>query len=287
MRDDRLLPLLGYDVQLAAALDSRHYAQLRSVVTGWLCALFLVSWPIGYVFWLTEHSTLLATLGPVGAYLLCLNLLRVAVAGGGAGASFSLRQVTEWRPGWVPSIFLCVLAFIVAQPAHLLFTHHAHAAQVAERRAELIALHATLSEVPGVATSDAFTASLATCEFAVYRLQLLWAAPTSAARFTALYGLLVLVPVFWTRYIALGALRAYERLRYSQVVSHKLQASTATEVQVKHELSRWITAERVTPAEAPTVRGHRGPDPNYVTSALSAPRQARRSQLILKWRAWE
>lgn len=286
MRDDRLLPLLGYDVRLAAALDPRLYAQLRTVVVGWLCALFLVSWPVGYVFWLTEHSTLLATLAPVGAYLLCLNLLRVAVAGGGAGASFSLDQVTQWRPGWVPSIFLCVLAFLVAQPAHLLFTHHEHAALVAARRDELIAMHATLSEVPGVATSDAFTASLAACEFAVYRLQLLWSAPTSAARFTALYGILVLVPVFWTRYIALEALRAYERLRYAQVVRHKLSAGAQTNVSIRRELARWM-GSTPTPTSTDTTRAQRSPDPSYIASALAAPRRAQRAQLILKWRAWE
>lgn len=285
MRDDRLLPLLGYDVQLAAELDPRLYAQLRSVVTGWLGALLLVSWPIGYVFWLTEHSTLLATLGPIGAYLLCLNLLRVAVAGGGVGASFSLRQVAEWRPGWVPSIFLCVLACLVAQPAHLLLTHHAHAAQVAARRAVLIAMHAASSEAPDVAGSDAFTASLKACEFVVYRLQLLWSSPTSAVRFTALYGMLVLVPVFWTRYVALEGLRAYERLRYEQLVRHKLRASAETDADVERELSRWITPQAWSPLTAS--HSKRGPAPSYVTAALAAPRQARRAQLILRWRAWE
>lgn len=285
MRDDRLLPLLGYDVQLAAQLAPRFYTQLRSVVTGWLCALFLVSWPIGYVLWLTEHSTLMATLGPVGAYLLCLNLLRVAVAGGGAGASFSLRQVAEWQPGWVPSLFLCVLACLVAQPAHLLFTHHEHSTQVAAHRAVLLAMHATVSEVPGVASADAFLASLNSCEFVVYRLQLLWSSPTNAVRFTALYGILVLVPVFWTRYVALEGLRAYERLRYGQVVRHQLQAGAETDLAVARELSRWVTPEAVPPPAASHSRP--GPDPSYVAAALAAPRQARRAQLILRWRAWE
>lgn len=280
MRDQRLLSLLGYDVRLAAALSPRHCTELRSVVTGWLCALFLVAWPIGYVFWLTEHSTLLATLSPVGVFLLCLNLLRVAVAGGGAGAGFSASEVAEWRPGLVPSVFLCVLACLVAQPAHLLFTHHEHAAQVAARRTELLAIHAAFSEIPGAATSDALTASLATCEFVVYRLQLLWASPSDAARFTALYGLLVLVPVFWTRYVALDALRAYEHLRYEQAVRRKLSTDIETARDVAAELARFgATPPR---HEATNLEW----DPLYIAAALNAPRRVRHTQSILKWRAW-
>jgi hypothetical protein len=167
---------------------------------------------------------------------------------------------------------------LVAQPAHLLFTHHEHAARVAAHRDGLIALHASLSEVPGVATADAFTASLAACEFAVFRLQLLWTAPTSAARFTALYCVLVLVPVFWTRYVALEALRAYERRRYEQVVRHKLQASAETNADVKRELLRWFMPDETPSPELEVGRVD-------VAAVLAAARQAQQAQLILKWRA--
>lgn len=284
MLDDRLLPLLGYDLRLAASLTPAQLAQLRSVVTGWLGALFLVAWPVGYVFWLTEHSTLLATVGPIGAFLLCLNLLRVAVAGGGTGAAFSREQVAEWRPGWVPSVFLCVLACLVAQPAHLLFTHHDHAALVATRRDELSALHALVAGVPGATSVAAFVNSLADCEFAVYRLQLLWGNPTSAARFTALYGVLVLVPVFWTRYIALDALRAYEALRYAQVLRHKLQASEANRRDIHEALEPWLT---YAPPAPDSMTDTRSTDIGFeARSVLTSPRRAKRSQLILKWREW-
>lgn len=284
MLDDRLLPLLGYDLRLAANLTPAQLAQLRSVVTGWLCALFLVAWPLGYVFWLTEHSTLLATLGPIGAYLLCLNLLRVAVAGGGTGAAFSRKQVAEWQPGLVPSVFLCVLACLVAQPAHLLFTHHDHAALVASHRAELSALHGLVASVPDATSVDAFASSLANCEFAVFRLQLLWANPTSAARFTALYGILVLVPVFWTRYVALGALRAYEALRYAQVLQRKHLATETIRRDIHAALAHWPS---YAPAGATSVADSGSSALGIdVSAALAAPRRARRSQLILKWRDW-
>lgn len=284
MLDDRLLPLLGYDLRLAASLTPAQLAQLRSVVTGWLGALFLVAWPVGYVFWLTEHSTLLATVGPIGAYLLCLNLLRVAVAGGGTGAAFSPEQVAEWRPGVVPSVFLCVLACLVAQPAHLLFTHHDHAALVAARRTELSALHALVAAVPDATSVEAFANSLAECEFAVYRLQLLWTNPTSATRFTALYGILVLVPVFWTRYIALDALRAYEALRYAQVVRRKHDAREATRRDIHEVLTPWPS---YAPHAADNMTDTRSPNAGEGARAvLTAPRRAKRSQLILKWREW-
>lgn len=283
MRDERLLSLLGYDVRLAAALSPRHCAQLRSVVTGWLCALFLVAWPIGHVVWLTEHSTLLATLTFLGVFLLCLNLLRVAVAGGGAGAGFSASEVAQWRPGLVPSVFLCVLACLVAQPAHLLFTQQEHAALVAARRAELLTIHTTFSEVRGATGSDSLTASLETCEFVVYRLQLLWNSPSDAARFTALYGLLVLVPVFWTRYVALDSLRAYEHLRYQQAVRLKLLTDIETARDVAAALTRFGVAATSHGGAPPTKHVWA---PLCITAALSAPRRVLRTQPILKWRAW-
>lgn len=281
MARDWLLPLLGYDDRLASQLTSSEADQLRSVAVGWLIALFLVAWPLGYVFWLTEHSSLLATLGPLGVYALCLNLLRVAVAGGGAGPGFSANQVESWRPGLVPSVFLFVIACLMAQPAQLLLTHHEHAAAVHALRTELVAAHSALMPDATLSPSAAFAASLERCEFVVFRLQQLWSSPSSAARFTALYGVLVLVPVYWSRFVALSALRAYEKLRYLQARSVTERARATTREQIHQALGVWPTY-----AGAQTIDGQ-ATGAAWSREVLSADRRARRSQLILRWRAWE
>lgn len=293
MTRDPLLPLLGYDARLASELSPVAQGQLRSVVVGWLAVLVLLAWPLGYVFWLTEHSIVLAIIGAVSVYGLCLNLLRVAVAGGGAGVSFSPERVRGWRPGLVPPAFLLVMACLMAQPAHLLFSHDDHSAAVAARRVELLAKHVASvmnvdhpsSPAPNDTTHAApnsagsFTASLSECEFVVYRVQLLWRNPSSAVRFTALYALLVLIPVFWVRFVALEALRAYEWRRYREVLTHVLAGRTGTSGAVREVLSNWASY-----AAAQSFNDDAQHDLELTGRALSEPRRVPRSQPILRWR---
>lgn len=295
MTRDWLLPLLGYDVELASELSFEARGQLRSVCLGWLAVLVLLAWPLGYVFWLTEHSVWLATIAAVGVYALCLNLLRVAVAGGGAGLTFEPERVKQWTPGLVPPVFLLVMGCLMAQPAQLLLTHHDHRVAVEAKRTELLAKKAAmttrtaeLGQSPPHSPA-AFDVPLAECEFAVYRVQLLWRNPSSAARFTALYALLVLIPVFWSRFVALEALRAYEWRRYTQVILRAAEERKATAHTVFETLSAWATYVG-TPATAndgyPTGVVITDDSAQRTRRALSAPRRALRSQPILRWRNW-
>jgi hypothetical protein len=210
-----LLSLFGYDRKLVAELSHAECQRLGTIAAGWLLSLLLIAVPMGYSLWLVEHSLALACVVAVLTFALTLNLLRVAIAGGGLQAGSTAAQVRDYRPGLAPAVFVGLLGLIFAQPAQLPLDAAHLDPLIAQHREQLVAEHrARVETTPEVRSFDAYGAELASCEFVVRRLALLWQTPAQAARFTALYCLVVLLPALFGQYVAVGAVRKYQLLRY-------------------------------------------------------------------------
>lgn len=228
-----LLALFGYDAQLLAKLTHQERQRLGTIAAGWLLSLLMLAVPAGYVLWLIEHSLWLSLAVGAGCFALTLNLLRVSTAGGGLQAGSTRETARDYQPGLAPAVFVGLLGLIFAQPAQLPLSAARLDPLIAEHRQQLIEEHRTrVDAAPEVRSFDAYGAELAHCEFVVKRLALLWEAPASAARFTALYGLVVLLPAFFSQFIAIGAVRKYQLLRYAaaQRLLARERATLATRV---------------------------------------------------------
>jgi hypothetical protein len=210
-----LLSLFGYDRKLVAELSHAECQRLGTIAAGWLLSLSMIAVPMGYSLWLVEHSRLLSAVTALATFMLTLNLLRVATAGGGLQAGSTSSQVSHYRPGLAPAVFVGLLGLIFAQPAQLPLNAARLDPLIAEHREQLVAEHrARVEATPEVRSFDAYGAELASCEFVVRRMALLWQEPASAARFSALYCLVILLPAFFSQYVAVGAVRKYQLLRY-------------------------------------------------------------------------
>lgn len=214
-----LLSLFGYDDDLSSQLSLVDRQRLGTVAAGWLLSLLLLAIPAGYALWLIEHSWLLALVTGAGTFVLTLNLLRVATAGGGLQAGSSAEQLREYRPGLAPAVFVALLGLIFAQPAQLPLNSSWLEPLIAEHREQLVEQHrGRVGDLQETRTPEAYRAELGDCAFVVKRLALLWERPNAAARFSALYCLVILLPALFGQFVALDAARRYQLLRYRRAM---------------------------------------------------------------------
>jgi hypothetical protein len=214
-----LLNLFGYDEDLSSQLSLVDRQRLGTVAAGWLLSLLLLALPAGYALWLIERSLPLALVTGAGTFVLTLNLLRVATAGGGLQAGSTAEQLRDYRPGLAPAVFVALLGLIFAQPAQLPLNAGWLEPQIEQHREQLAEQHRErVGEMPDARTPEAYRAELGNCAFVVKRLALLWERPNAAARFSALYCLVILLPAFFGQFVALDAARRYQLLRYRRAM---------------------------------------------------------------------
>ena len=105
----------------------------------------------------------------IGAGLYLLNLLRVAVAGGGVGPQQPLAEVTHWMPRTVPLVMLAFLGLFFAQPLILGLLSAEQDPQVEVLRRALATLHTTavLRSVAEERTRATATLAAATARLAL------------------------------------------------------------------------------------------------------------------------
>jgi len=214
-----LLSLFGYDEDLSSQLSLVDRQRLGTVAAGWLLSLLLLAVPAGYALWLIERSWPLALATGAGTFVLTLNLLRVATAGGGLQAGSSAAQLRDYRPGLAPAVFMALLGLIFAQPAQLPLSAERLEPLIEQHRDELMEQHrGRVGDEQDMRTPEAYRAELANCAFVVKRLALLWEQPQVAARFSALYCLVLLLPAFFGQFVALDAARRYQLARYRRAM---------------------------------------------------------------------
>jgi hypothetical protein len=151
-------------------------------------------------------------------------LLRLVIAGSGAAPHLSEESVRDYRPALGPTFVLSMLAVLLAQPAQLPLWQEQLAPAVAAHRAHLLDQQGALARELGQPVHTEFRNELAQSDFLAFRVRAIWKDPQRAFMLSALYWLLVLLPTLTGRFIALNALREYERARW-----------LAARVQIQHE----------------------------------------------------
>lgn len=270
-----LLSLLGHERLLADALNEAERQRLGTISAGWLLSLVLIALPAGYAVWLVEHSLPLAIATGGATFALTLNLLRVANAGGGLQAGSSRERARDYRPGLAPAVFVGLLGLIFAQPAQLPLEATRLDPLIAAHRAQLVEEHRRrVNPAPEVRGFDAYAAELASCDFVVRRLALLWEAPISAARFTALYCLVILLPAFFAQFVAIDALRQYQLLRYRRASKFLAGEKAELSERARRALEEFPTYRQQLAGRAEDVRPLLAPG-TQATGQLSLRRKAR------------
>lgn len=152
---------LGYDPARVAELPARMQRALALVALASAPAVVLLTLSAGWGAYLASGLVPLA-LG-VGAFagFYLLNLLRVAVAGGGVGPQQPYAQVTTWMPRTVPLVMLGFLGMFFAQPVALAVFKREHDPRIEELRRSLARLHASAILQPLVAQRAGAEAALA------------------------------------------------------------------------------------------------------------------------------
>jgi hypothetical protein len=134
---------LGYDPSRVAELSPRLQRALFLVALASVPSVVLLTASAGYGAFLASDSAVLGGAVGLGAGLYLLNLLRVAVAGGGVGPQQPFGVVTTWMPRTVPLVMLGLLGVFFAQPLILAVLKGEQDASVEELRRSLTALHAS------------------------------------------------------------------------------------------------------------------------------------------------
>ncbi|MCA2979059.1 MAG: hypothetical protein INH41_02910 [Myxococcaceae bacterium] len=137
-----LTAALGYDPDRVAELPAPSRRALGLVTLAAAPPLGLLTGSAGYGAYLASDSLGLGVGVGLGAGLYLLNLLRVAVAGGGVGPQQAFGRVTTFMPRTAPLVMLALLGVFFAQPLLLASSAAEHDAQVATLRAALVELHA-------------------------------------------------------------------------------------------------------------------------------------------------
>lgn len=138
----RLAAGLGYDPDRVAELPARLRRALAVVAGASLPAVVLMSASAGYGAFLVSNRVGVGVAVGLGAGLYLLNLLRVAVAGGGVGPQQPYAQVTTWMPRTVPLVMLGLLGVFFAQPLILAALAPEQDGPIDELRGALVRLHA-------------------------------------------------------------------------------------------------------------------------------------------------
>jgi hypothetical protein len=138
----RLAAALGYDPERVAELSPGQQRALALVALTSAPALGLFSGAAGYGLYLASDRVDLGVVGGVGAGLSLLNLLRLAVAGGGVGPQQPYARVTTWMPRTAPLVMLALLGVFFAQPLILAASAPEQDPAIDELRRALVAAHA-------------------------------------------------------------------------------------------------------------------------------------------------
>lgn len=146
----RLAALLGYDPSRVAELLPGHQRALAAAALAAVPGVALLSLSAAYGTWLASDVVALGLAVGVGVGAYLLNLLRVAVAGGGVGPQQPIAVVTTWRPRTVPLFMLALLGVFFAQPLVLGLLAGEQDASIAELRRALVETHAKAVLAPAL-----------------------------------------------------------------------------------------------------------------------------------------
>ncbi len=133
--------MLGYDPHRVADLRPELQRALGLVALAAVPGLTLLAGSAAYGAFLASDGLALSIAVGIGSGLYLLNLLRVAVAGGGVGPQQPLAAVTHWMPRTVPLLMLMLLGVFFAQPLILGLLSTEHAPKVEELRRALLKMH--------------------------------------------------------------------------------------------------------------------------------------------------
>lgn len=132
---------LGYDPHRVAELSPRQRRALTLVALASVPGVGLLALSAGHGAFLVSDAPGLSVAVGVGAGLYLLNLLRVAVAGGGVGPQQPFGVVTTWMPRTVPLAMLALLGVFFAQPLILWLLSAEQDPQVEALRGALVSMH--------------------------------------------------------------------------------------------------------------------------------------------------
>lgn len=257
----RLLWLAGFDVAVVRALGPSSARRLVLIALANALPCGLMGAGAGYAAQLVQGFWPLS-LAVGGAFaLFVLNLLRVAVAGGGIAPHQPERKAERFRPALPPVLVIALLAGLLAQPAILpLFAAELEPAVAAHRAALLRQHRAVPDPVLADARSEAgrlrrehaerYARNIALASFAARRITLVWREPAYASALTLAFVLLCISPLLLARLPLVSALRHYELTRRQrlQVLLHAFETATAREVHAA--LSRFASYEPPAPRAA-------------------------------------
>lgn len=235
----RLPELFGYDPGLLDQLKPGRRRALHLLAEAWIVSSALLAASVGYALWLVEHSLPIAFLSALAMGLVVINLLRLVVAGSGAAPHLSPEHLRDYRPALGPTFVLSMLAALLGQPAQLPLWHDRLETPVAAHRETLLAKQEQLAHTLGQTVRPAFREELAQSEFLAWRVREIWKDPQRAFVLSALYWFLVLLPTLAGRFVALGALREYERARWFAARAQIEQEGHSAARRVHAELERY------------------------------------------------
>jgi hypothetical protein len=132
---------LGYDPHRVAEMSKQAQRALALVALASIPAVGLLSVSAGYGTFLASDVLALSVAMGLGAGFYLLNLLRVAVAGGGVGPQQPVELAIRWGPRTVPLVMLALLGGFFAQPLILAALASEQDVSVDALRTDLVARH--------------------------------------------------------------------------------------------------------------------------------------------------
>lgn len=237
---DHVAALFGYDrahLGLLADKDARRVCQLAALS---FVPVVLSGVSAGLLVWMSEHDPLWTPLIALFVALLVWNLLRLNNAGGGPAPDHTAGDAERWAPGGGAISVLALLAALSAQPFLAFGFRQTHQAEVNAHRQALMAAHEkSLADANSEPLSVGASNSLARCEFVALRLKLLWKDPERPLLLSLAFAALYLSPLLLAQLTHLGALRRYQRLRWSEARSLVLDEEALTQSIAARHLSRY------------------------------------------------
>lgn len=240
------LSVLGYDRFLLAPLSPVSRRALHFQAGLWLAAAVLVSAAAAVAAWVAHPSLWSPLASAVFVMALLLNLLRLSVAGGGVSPCLrlkeSLQRCNTWKPSTIPTFVFLALGMILSQPAQLLCFRDSLEGQLEPYRSGLIARHERAARALG-ANPEPIRKTLEGAGFPLEQLRLLWQAPQRAGMSTLFFCFLVVIPGLWARWVAVDALRDYQRARIREKNTSWNRLKQASGLEVAHTLKTHLVQE--------------------------------------------
>lgn len=230
-----LLAALGYDLSIVDRMAPSARDAMQRHAALWLVACVLLAVSAATAAWVALPSYWAPVVMGAFVFSMTLNLLRVAISGGGATPAKSLEgalsRCRRWQPSTVPMLVFLALAVMLSQPAQLLWWKTTLDPQVETYRDTLLNRHERAASALGVDAAQV-RKEIQSAGFPLQRLKFLWGKPERAGIWTLLFCFLILVPGFWSRWVAIDALRQYERGRTRQKhrSQNELQRTTQREL---------------------------------------------------------